>query len=86
MKHLSTLFLAIIIVVTLTTSIIITRNANALGGQLFGSTEELTFDGSNKLVSLVVRVPDGWLNSDVFSLYVTNTGNNSGGTDAVQQK
>jgi hypothetical protein len=48
------------------------REAKALGGQLFGSTQDLYFEdlANNDLTGVQVKVAQGWLNSDAFSLAI----------------
>jgi hypothetical protein len=57
----------------------LSTSAFALGAQLIGHPELIEFDPIDHVVNkVVVRVNDGWLNSDTFSLAITITGVNDG--------
>ena len=78
MKRLIGLSVAVIIGVTLTTVMLIPRKANAVGGLLFGQAQWIEFGADDKVNYVVVKVNNGWLNSDNFTLGITITGLNGG--------
>ena len=56
----------------------LSTSAFALGGQLFGNPEQIDFNDNHVVNQVIVRVSQGWLNSDTFSLGITITGLNNG--------
>ncbi|MDH4035760.1 MAG: hypothetical protein OEV80_18360, partial [candidate division Zixibacteria bacterium] len=78
MKRLITLSLALILGVAVGTTMLMPRNAEAVGGLLFGQAELIEFSNDQVVNRVVVRINKGWLNSDNFTLGITITGLNDG--------
>jgi len=78
MKRLIGLSVAVILGVTLTTVMLIPKEAKAVGGLLFGLPVSIGFDEGHFVNQVDVQVNNGWLNSDKFSLAITIDGINDG--------
>jgi len=72
MKKSVSILAAVVLAVAITSGITKHKEADALGGQLFGSAVDLFFEdpANNDVTGVEVMVAGGWLNSDAMSVEI----------------
>ena len=83
MKRLTGLFSALILGCTLTTTTLMPRDASALSALLTGTPESIAFYGGDTIQDVFIMIKRGWLNSEVFELDISITGDNPHGQKTV---